>query len=106
MFAGVEGGPRPSNYDFPRIVNIAALQRLGRGYEISSRYGYATGRPYTPFDLPESFAQNRPIYDISQMNARRAPYFARLDAQLDKDLTMRGVHLELYMGVNNLLNRS
>jgi hypothetical protein len=106
MFAGLDGIRRPSNYDFPWIVNFAALQRLGHGYEISTRYGYATGRPYTPFDLPDSSAQNRPIYDISHMNAERAPYFARLDAQLDKDIIMRGLHLELYMGVNNILNRS
>jgi hypothetical protein len=105
MFTGLDGVRRPSNYDLPWIVNFAVLQRLGRGYEISSRYGYATGRPYTPFDLPDSFAQNRPIYDVSQMNARRAPYFARLDAQLNKDFSVRDLHLILYMGVNNILNR-
>jgi len=40
------------------------------------------------------------------MNSQRAPYFARLDAQLNKDFIMRGVHLELYIGVNNVLNRA
>jgi hypothetical protein len=39
------------------------------------------------------------------MNAERAPYFARLDAQLNKDFMMHKVHLELYMGANNILNR-
>jgi hypothetical protein len=91
---------------FPWIVNFAALERFGRGYELSSRFGYATGRPYTPFDVPNSSAQNRPIYDVSQMNARRAPYYARLDAQLNKDFLMRGLHMEIYMGVNNILNRA
>jgi hypothetical protein len=105
MFAGLDGVRRPSNYDLPWIVNFAALQRFGRGYEFSSRFGYATGRPYTPFDLPDSSAQNRPIYDVSRMNAQRAPYFARLDVQINKDIMIRGLHLELYMGVNNLLNR-
>jgi TonB-dependent Receptor Plug Domain len=106
MFTGLDGVRRPSNYDLPWIVNFAVLQRFGRGYEVSSRYGYATGRPYTPFDVPDSFAQNRPIYDVSQMNARRAPYFARLDAQLNKDFNVRDLHLVLYLGVNNILNRS
>jgi hypothetical protein len=105
MFAGFDGIRRPSNYDLPWIVNVAGLQRLGRGYEFSARFGYATGRPYTPFDIPDSFAQNRPIYDVSRMNARRAPYFARLDVQLVKDFRMFGEHLELYMGVNNVLSR-
>lgn len=106
MFAGLDGIRRPSSYDLPWIVNFAALEHLGGGYEISSRFGYATGRPYTPFDLPDSSAQNRPIYDVTRMNSPRAPYFARLDAQLNKDFVMRGLHMELYMGVNNILNRS
>ena len=106
MFAGLDGVRRPSNYDLPWIVNFAALERFGRGYEVSSRFGYATGRPYTPFDLSNSSVQNRPIYDVSRMNAQRAPYYARLDAQLNKDFMMRGLHLELYMGVDNILNRA
>jgi len=105
MFAGLDGVRRPSNYDLPWIVNFAALQRFGRGWELSSRFGYATGRPYTPFNHSESLAQNRPIYEVSRMNAERAPYFARLDAQLNKDFMMHQVHLELYMGANNILNR-
>jgi hypothetical protein len=105
MFAGLDGVLRPSSYDLPWIVNFAALQRIGHGYEVSARFGYATGRPYTPFDFAHSSAQDRPIYDISRMNALRAPYFSRLDAQLDKDFKMRGVHLELYLGVDNIMNR-
>jgi len=106
MFEGLDGIRRPSNYDLPWIVNFAILHRFGRGYEATSRFGYATGRPYTPFDIHDSFAQNRSIYDLSQMNARRAPYFARWDAQLNKDFMMRAIHLELYMGVTNILNRA
>jgi hypothetical protein len=106
MFTGLDGVRRSSNYDLPWIVNFAALQRLGRGYEVSGRFGYSTGRPYTPFDLPDSTTQNRPIYDVSRTNAQRAPYFARVDAQLNKDFVMHGLHMELYMGVNNILNRA
>lgn len=40
------------------------------------------------------------------MNARRAPFYARLDAQLNKDFQLHGMHMELYLGVNNLLNRN
>lgn len=106
MFTGRDGVMRSGNVDLPWIVNFAALERLGRGYEIASRFAYTTGRPYTPFDLPDSLAQNRAIYDTSRMNALRAPDYARLDIQLDKDILLRGVHMELYLGVNNILNRS
>ena len=105
-FAALDRVMRPGNVDVPWVVNIAALQRLGRGYEISSRFAFASGRPYTPLDLPDSLAQNRAIYDTTQMNSLRAPYYARFDAQLNKDVLLRGFHLELYLGVNNILNRS
>ncbi len=106
MFAGLDHIQRPSNFDFPWILNMVALKRLGRGYEVSSRYGYATGRPYTPYNLSKSDAQNRPIYDVSRMNALRVPFYGRLDAQLIKDTLVHGLHLEIYAGVNNILNRS
>jgi hypothetical protein len=96
---------RPSNFDFPLILNLVALKHFSRGYELSSRFGYSTGRPYTPFNMPESIAQNRPVYDLTQVNAPRAPYYARLDAQMNKDAIVHGLHMEIYAGVNNMLNR-
>jgi hypothetical protein len=106
MFAGLDHISRPSNFDFPWILNLVALERFGRGYEVSSRYGYATGRPYTPYDLAASIAQDRPIYNVAEMNALRVPYYGRLDAQVNKDAIVRGFHMEIYVGVNNILNRS
>lgn len=106
MFAGHDGVMRPANVDLPWIANLAALQRLGRGYEISSRFAYTTGRPYSPFNLSESQAQNRGVYDTARMNALRARDYARLDVQMNKDFLLRNVHMELYLGVNNILNRA
>ena len=105
-FAGTDGILRPSNFDFPWIANGVASAQLKRHYTISARYGYATGRPYTKFDLAESIAQNRPVYDLSKENTQRAPYYSRLDAQLNKEIAIRSFHLELYGGVDNILNRS
>ena len=105
-FAGTDQILRPSNFDFPWIANIVSIARLKRNYTVSGRYGYATGRPYTAFDLSESCRQNRPIYDLSKENAQRAPYYSRLDAQLNKEIALRSLHLELYAGVDNILNRS
>jgi hypothetical protein len=104
-FAGLDRVLRPSNFDFPWIANISSTMNFGHGYGGSARWGYASGRPYTPYDLPDSVAQNRPIYDLSGINALRAPYYARLDAQINKDIVMGGKHLVFYGGVDNMLNR-
>jgi hypothetical protein len=37
------------------------------------------------------------------MNSRRASAFARWDVQLNKDFLLRGIHMELYLGANNIL---
>jgi TonB-dependent Receptor Plug Domain len=105
-FAGSDGILRPSNFDFPWIANLAAIERLAHGVLTSARFGYATGRPYTPFDLKDSIAQNRPIYDLTKVNVNRAPDYARLDVLLRKEMVIRDVHWELYGGVDNVLNRS
>jgi hypothetical protein len=104
-FAGIDGVLHPSNFDFPWIVNGAGVVRLGHGMIASSRYGYASGRPYTPFNLTASQAQNRPIYDLARLNVPRAPYYSRLDAQLNKEARLRNMVVELYCGVDNVLNR-
>ncbi len=106
MFAGLDHVARPSNFDLPWIINVAMLKQFGHGYQVSSRYGYSTGRPYTPYDLPDSYAQNRPIYDVTEMNKLRVPYYGRFDAQMNKDAMVGHLHLEVYAGVNNVLNRA
>jgi hypothetical protein len=104
-FAGLDNVLRPSNFDLPWIVNGAGVFHIGHGMIASARYGYATGRPYTPFLLKESVAQNRPIYDLSNVNGPRAPYYARLDGQINKEVRINRQRLELYAGVDNILNR-
>jgi hypothetical protein len=104
-FAGLDNVLRASNFDFPWIANVSTNMNVGKGYGASARWGSASGRPYTPYDLPASIAQNRPIHDLTKMNSLRAPYYARLDAQITKDISMRGMHLVLYGGVDNILNR-
>ena len=106
MSIGLDRRSRPSNYDLPWMLNLISNVQIGRGLDVSGRYGFATGRPYTPYNLHDSVLQNRPIYDLDSVNAMRAPFYERLDMQISKDLSIRTSHLELYGGVDNLLNRS
>jgi len=105
-FAGSDGLMHPSNFDLPWVVNAGGVGHFGHGVVVSGRYGFASGRPYTPFNMAESLAQNRPIYDLNRINVPRAPYYSRLDAQMSKELRIRAVFLEVYLGVDNILNRS
>lgn len=104
-FSGLDGALRPGNFDYPVILNAAGEYQLGKRYELSFRYEYSSGRPYTPFLLAASAAQNRPIYDLSQVNARRGPYYSRLDFLMKRNLVLNGKILTLYGGLQNALDR-
>lgn len=49
--------------------------------------------------------QRRGIYDLSQVNAVRAPDYVRLDARIDRNATIAGKPVILFFGVQNLTGR-
>jgi len=106
LFSGSDGILRPGNFDFPVIVNAAGIWRSGRRYEASFRYEYTTGRPYTPFDLTQSLEQDRPIYNLREVNGRRGPVYSRLDFQLSRNFMIKGKVLTIYGGLENAFNHN
>lgn len=105
QFAGLDGILHPGNFDFPVIANLAGEYRPGRKYAFSFSYKYSSGRPYTPFLLNMSVEQNRPIYDLSKVNAMRGPYYSRLDFLVNRNFMLGGRILTIYGGLENALNR-
>lgn len=105
LYSGLDGKFRSGNFDYPIIVNAAGVWRSGHRCEASFRYEYTTGRPYTPFDLPPSLQQNRPIYNLAEVNGLRAPFYSRFDFQVDRNFFMRGKVLTVYAGLENTFNR-
>ncbi|QNI30770.1 TonB-dependent receptor [Alloacidobacterium dinghuense] len=104
-FAGLDGIFRPGNLDYPFVGNLMMTYMSGKRYEASARYEYASGRPYTPFLLAASIAQNRPIYDTSRINAVRGPVYSRLDFQVDRIFNLGDRKLAIYGGLQNAFNR-
>jgi hypothetical protein len=104
-FSGLDGVLRPGNFDYPFVLNAAGSYRSGRRYEVSYRYEYSTGRPYTPFLLSASQAQNRPVYDMSQVNALRGPAYSRLDFSVTRNFFIGERTLAVYGGLENALDR-
>jgi len=105
LFSGLDQKFRPGNFDFPVILNAAGIWRSGRKYDASFRYEYTSGRPYTPFDLPPSLEQNRPIYNLNEINALRGPAYSRLDFQIDRNFFIKDKVLTVYAGLENAFNR-
>jgi hypothetical protein len=103
--AALDGIFRRGSFDTPHVMTAIAGYRLGERWEVSGRFTYATGRPYTPPLLPESVDQNRLIYDVARFNTERLPAFHRLDLRIDRKFTLFGRNTSLFADMQNLYNR-
>ncbi len=104
-YRAADGILRPGNYDFPFVGNAMLTFRLPRTYTLSVRDSYTTGRPYTPYNVPLSLAQDRGIYDLSKVNQQRGPAYNRADVSLDHNFYPRLGVLNLYVGLQNIFVR-
>ena len=105
-YSGLDGVLRKGNFDMPLVGNVMGNIILGRGWSASFRYSGATGRPYTPDNMALSEAQNRDVYDLTQINAVRAPMYSRLDFRWEWTHQLRRGVLETHFGLENALDRT
>jgi hypothetical protein len=103
--AGLDGIQRNGSFDYRYIFNAVGGYRLTKKWELSARFAYLGGRPYIPFDITESTAQGRPIFDLNRINEERLPDYIRLDLRADRTFTVRDKPLLVFVGVQNVLNR-
>ncbi|MBY0507529.1 MAG: TonB-dependent receptor [Bryobacteraceae bacterium] len=103
--AGLDGVLRPGTYDYPVIFNAVGGYKLRKTWDVSARFVYLSGKPFTPFNEPLSRSQNRGIFDLTRVNALRAPDYFRLDLRVDKTFTVRGKPLLVFFGAQNATNR-
>ena len=103
--AGLDGILRPGTYDYPVIFNTLGGYKLTRKWDVSARFVYLSGKPYTPFNELLSRAQRRGVFDLNRVNALRAPDYLRLDVRLDRTFTVRGKPLLVFIGLQNATNR-
>ena len=104
-FYAMAGGPQPSGFDYGSQFTIIAGWKLKSLWAFSMRVKYYDGKPYTPFDSIASALLHRSVYDMSQYQQGRMPYYLRLDARIDKEFDFNWSNLTVYFEVQNLLNR-
>jgi hypothetical protein len=102
-YSGLDGILRKGNFDMPLVGNITGNTPLGRGWTASFRYSGSTGRPYTPDNMALSEAQNRDVYNLTQINSVRAPMYRRLDFRAEWTHRLRHGSLVTHAGLENAL---
>ncbi len=106
QFSGLDGVFRNGSSDIPLVANLAAVLHLGKGFTSSIRYTATSGRPYTPDDLALSAAQNRDVYQLSEINAARSSAYGRLDFRVERATRVRAGTLLWHVGLDNALNQT
>jgi hypothetical protein len=87
------------------VFNVIGAVRWSTKWESSLKVSFLSGRPYTPFNLDESTRQRRGIYDLSQVNTVRAPAYFRFDARIDRNATIAGKPVIVFLGIQNVTGR-
>jgi hypothetical protein len=95
---------RRGSFDTPHVLTTVGGYRLGEQWELSGRFTFASGRPYTAPLLSESVEQNRLVYDVQRFNAERLPAFHRLDVRVDRKFRLFGRNTSLFAEMQNLYN--
>jgi hypothetical protein len=103
--AGLDGVLRPGSFDYPFVFNLVGGYRLSPVWEASARLSFLSGRPFTPYDQIVSTAQRRGVYDLSRVNAERAPDYGRVDIRVGRTFSVGAKRLNVFLGVQNVTNR-
>jgi hypothetical protein len=68
----------------------------------SAHYVSMTGRPYTPLLQALSAAQDRPIFDLSNINSVRMPNYSRMDVRMQWTKERKRGNFVLFIGLDNV----
>lgn len=99
----LDGVERRAAFDIPHIFTIVGGYKSGE-WEFSAKFAYSKGRPYTPFDQAVSFAQNRGVLDMANLNGARLPNYQRLDLRMDKRFNYEGWSMVFFIEILNVYN--
>ncbi|MCK5051779.1 MAG: TonB-dependent receptor [Candidatus Cloacimonetes bacterium] len=92
---------RDRSYDNQFIVSIEGGYKPTAGLEMSMRWIYAGGVPYTPIDVQLSEEYHQAVLDETRINAERYPDYHSLNVRMDKRFFFNKTNLVIYASVWN-----
>jgi hypothetical protein len=97
-FTSIDGINRSGSYDQNLIINLTGGYKINKNWEISSKFRFASGRPYTPF-------QQDGLQLVSDYNSRRLKSSHSLDFRVDRRWNFDKWSLITYIDIQNIYNR-
>lgn len=101
---------RPSSWDTRHMVNLIGSYKLNKGWNVSARWRFSGGAPYSPID--EELSTNREAWNITnqyyldydKFNTLRLTSNHRLDLRIDKEVYFKKWVLNFYADIQNAYN--
>jgi len=103
-YKDITGNWKNRIYDNRFNFNIEGGYKLNSEWEFSTRFIYAGGAPYTPFDIALSEQYNKGIIDMSKANAVRLPSYHSLNIRADKRFYFEKTNLVVFLSIWNVYN--
>lgn len=97
-FKSLNGFTRSSNFDQNWLINLSGGYRFNMYWEVSTRFRFASGRPYTPFD-------DNGIQYVNDLNSKRLKSIHSLDVRVDRRWIFKNWTLITYIDIQNIYNR-
>jgi hypothetical protein len=95
-----------ADYDIRHQARVWLVWHKSRRWSASALWRYATGRPYTPYDVTASLIAGTGRFDRSKTNAVTYPAYHRLDLRAERVFTTRHSAVTLFVEVDNVYNRN
>ena len=103
-FTSLDGVERPSSFDYGNVLTAILGYKITNNLEVSAKYRFMGGRPYTPLNEIASAQLNQTVYDFERYNGVRYNDYQRLDVRVDYRFEMFGWNLTTYLDFQNVLN--
>jgi hypothetical protein len=96
-YTSLDGIERPGSYDQNWIINLSGGYKFNEYWEFSSKFRFASGKPYTPFNADGT--QN-----VADYNTHRLKSSHSIDVRVDKRWYFAGWTLITYVDIQNIYN--
>ncbi len=103
-YEGLDGIWRDRLYDNRLIAQGTLGYQLGP-WDVSGRWLYGGGAPYTPVDEVQSREQGTTVFDFTRTNAERLPAYHALNLRVDRRFHFPGSSLTTYLSLTNAYGR-
>ena len=97
-YTSIDDIERPGTYDQNWLFNLSGGYKINEFWEVSMRFRFASGSPYTPFNSDGT-------QSVANYNTRRLKSIHSLDLRADKRWYFSGWTLITYLDVQNIYNK-